>query len=179
MSDALTDIARDQERASAYERYLGAICDWLQDPTDDKLALIVTHAEDCDSVRRGYWTGKTNLADRARESARRPKDGDIREWSRLLTPIVAQSEHNYPGLERRLYKLSPFAGRRLVVVHQGYGFADYKGDIGRIFKPIMEKALDDLNAIRAEKNIKPSDAAGDYLVALDDRLDSMTAVNVR
>lgn len=180
MSDALTDIARDQERQSAQEQYQHALAAWLENPTPDLHAKMMAAAAEVDSIRRGYFTGQTDLVSRAATRAEKLKDGDEIEWARLLTPLVKDGSHNWEGeIAHRLYNLSPFKGRLLICKHQGFGFDSYHADINKVFSAAQEQALADSNARRAANGAKPGDYAGDYLFVVEAPSVSISGFKIR
>ena len=180
MSDALTDIARDQERDSARKHYHTVLADWLENPTDDLHAKMMAAAAEVDSIRRGYFSGQTDLASRAATRAEKLKAGDELEWARLLTPLVQEGQHNWKGqVEERLYNLSPFKGRLLVCKHQGFGFDSYHADINKIFSAAQDKALAESNARRAANGANPGDYAGDYLFVVEAPAVSISGFKIR
>src|SRR5437899_1246231 len=112
MSDAMTDIGRDQARSEAYERYLEALTDYLESPGDTKLLLLKGLAEAVDSVKRGYWgSGNTKLASSLDETLYRLESKDRLGWGRFLLQL---GPHN--RFYKRLKKLSPYDGKIIVGV---------------------------------------------------------------
>jgi hypothetical protein len=61
MSDALTDIRRDQVRAECYESFLAAIADYFENPSSEAEAKVRDAAQKTDEVPRGYHHGPTSL----------------------------------------------------------------------------------------------------------------------
>lgn len=180
MSDGMSEIARDQERQSARDIYHRTLADWLESPTAELHAKMMAAAAAVDSVRRGYFTGETDLVSRAAARAEKLKAGDELEWARLLTPIVQQGAHNWEGeIENRLYNLSPFKGRLLICKHQGYGFSSYHADINKIFAGAQEQAVADSNVRRAANGAKAGDHAGDYLFVVEASSVSISGFKIR
>jgi len=62
MSDAMTDIARDEERGRLYENYLKALRAFLKNPTKRNKKEVIEMAKQTDSVRGGYSSGETSLS---------------------------------------------------------------------------------------------------------------------
>lgn len=87
MSDALTDIARDERRIEAIEAYLTALADWLENPDEERAAAVHQAATKADSIRRGYWYGPTNLSGGLEQRMAALKTGDKAAWDKLLWMI--------------------------------------------------------------------------------------------
>ena len=64
MSDALTDILRDERRNKLAEELLRKASEWIQKPTQELGTELIKLAERCDSVPRGYWNGSTHFKSR-------------------------------------------------------------------------------------------------------------------
>lgn len=56
MSDALTDINRDERKAEIVNK----IRKLEQEPEKNKEEILKL-ADECDSIPRGYWTGQTKV----------------------------------------------------------------------------------------------------------------------
>lgn len=84
MSDGLTDIARDERRIAAIEGYLSALADWLEHPGDDRAAAVRRAAEEADSIRRGYWSGRTSVLPGLETRMEALRAGDRTAWDSLL-----------------------------------------------------------------------------------------------
>lgn len=61
MSDALTDISRDEQRNELAQQLLIKASEWIQKPTKKLGEELISLAEKCDSVPRGYWNGQTKF----------------------------------------------------------------------------------------------------------------------
>lgn len=122
MSDALSDIARDEERGARFELFFLKVKEYVKNPNSDTLKSAIEAAEEVDSVGRGYWGGETNLGDDIDNCLQRLVSSDMvikeLEWAKLL------------GLAIRSYKfqelkaLSPFADKIVVFVDYGTGFVN-------------------------------------------------------
>ncbi len=124
MSDALTDIARDNARGEAYEKYLGALKAFLVYPTTRRKWDVVKAAEAVDIVRGGYWSrGQTTLASRLEERLTALVSGDKDAWAKLLSAIKGGP------LFGDFKDISPFKGKLLISVDYGQGFVTLDGDI--------------------------------------------------
>lgn len=168
MSDALTDIARDQQRAEAHDVYLAALADWLEKPTRKRRAALLAAADDCDNVRRGYFSGPTQLGPTVETTADKLKAGDAVKWAALLRPLVKDGAHRYDKTAKRLLALSPFAGKTLITVFQGCGFADYGGDMSVLLGGAMKQAhADQKERWAAMRASREPHSTGDYLIVLD------------
>lgn len=63
MSDALTDIARDEERAQKERELFELIVDGYNSQSlhhENYHKMILEKAKECDSISRGYFSGKTD-----------------------------------------------------------------------------------------------------------------------
>lgn len=151
MSDALTDIGRDEERRRNFDEYLANVKKYLENQTAENLAKVLKTAEDTDSVRGGYWSGKTNLRKNAEASLAELLANDKKAWTKFLSMLLA-NEH---PMFQELKAMSPFKGKMLIFVDYGCGFVHLKGE--------LQSMLD--TYIRQNKNLRIYD--GDkYLVAL-------------
>lgn len=63
MSDALTDINRDERKAEIVKR----IRELEKEPEKNKDEILKL-AKECDDIPRGYWTGQTNVEKKVREN---------------------------------------------------------------------------------------------------------------
>lgn len=124
MSDGASEIARDQDRHSAYERYLAALADWYVLRTDESLVALRAAAEATDSIRGGYSTGSTKLAARLDRLLQSLAEGNLTAWGRLLLGAAS-----YLEVSERLRSLSPFGDRILVLADYGLGFVHLRGEI--------------------------------------------------
>ena len=62
MSDGMTDVQRDQDRAEAYGKYIEAIAHFLIHPDSADLGRSVEDAAAAsDAIRRGYYGSPTHL----------------------------------------------------------------------------------------------------------------------
>lgn len=61
MSDALTDISRDERRNNLAIQLLIKASEWIQKPTKKLGTELIKLAEQCDDVPRGYWNGPTKF----------------------------------------------------------------------------------------------------------------------
>lgn len=151
MSDAFTDMARDNERARNFDAYLKSVKEYLENPTTENLAKALEAAENMDSVRGGYWSGKTNLRKNAEASLAELRANDKKAWTKFLAMLL---ENEHPMLQE-FKSMSPFKDKMLIFVDYGCGFVHLKGE--------LQSMLDQY--IRQNKNLRIYD--GDkYLVAL-------------
>jgi hypothetical protein len=150
MSDALTDIARDGQRARSFYSFLELLEDYLkaENRTEDMLQKVIQAAQVTDAVRRGYFSGSTNISQDLAEKIKLLIAGDKHTWAWLLAMVDGTSRD-------RLKELSPFKGMIVIHVDYGCGFVTFKGD----FEPFIG------NLIRQQKGWKTYDA-DDYLVVL-------------
>lgn len=148
MSDALTDIARDDRRAREYGSYVEALLDHLEDKVE--IGPVIEAAKRTDEVPRGYWGGRTDISTSVEERIGKLRSGDEREWARLLDMLSRDgtwAHHRY----HRAKALSPWKDRLLIHVDYGCGF-------NTIHCP-------DLDAIVRRAGMKTYDA-DDYVVAV-------------
>lgn len=137
MSDGLSDVARDRVRGDAQEIYLARLADWLEDRTEARMAELKAAAEAADSVRGGYWSGRTALASRLEATTRALAAGDRTVWARLVSQL-------YPGgitdTYERLRKLCPFGDAVLMTADYGIGFVHLEGEFKKAVAEAMVKA---------------------------------------
>ncbi len=90
MSDALTDIGRDQARTSAAEDYILAVLHHLETTRSPETAsAVIASAHLCDHIPRGYWQGSTNFAASAEGTLRGLEVADPLCWARTLPTASA------------------------------------------------------------------------------------------
>jgi len=150
MSDALTDIARDDRRAKAYRGYFGRLYDYLQESSKENYKKLEEAAKETDAVPRGYWGSPTNLEKWLKERVKKLKQGDKIEWARILRRNIDYRVHE------KLKAISPFANKVLINVDFGCGFVNIK----------LEGLESIVANLIAKHNFKAYDA-DDYLIALD------------
>lgn len=123
MSDALTDIARDQERARAFEAFLEKLTEYLSSPTEAAREVVVKYAQYVDAIAGGYLSGKTNLASFVRNNLEGLVNQDRKAWARVLK-MALDSTFYY-----QLKDMSPFRGKVMLIVDYGIGFVTFEGEI--------------------------------------------------
>lgn len=125
MSDALSEIARDQERGEHFETFLLKVKEYVENPNSDTLKIAIELAEVVDYMGRGNWSRKINLGNNAENCLQRLVSSDIAiketEWVKLL----GLSFHSYRFQE--LKALSPFTDKVVVFVDYGTGFVNIEG----------------------------------------------------
>jgi len=124
MSDALTDIARDQRRSERYREYLEQLVKYLKNPSDQNYKKLEESAQITDSVPRGLWQGQSELEKGLLERAKKLKEGDKREWARTLWDLEEEST-----IYRKLKEISPFNRKFLIKVDYGDGFVAIGGEL--------------------------------------------------
>lgn len=98
MSDAMTDIARDQER-SKWERSLGrALIRLMLEPCDEVHNDVLMLARKVDMVPRGYWRGPTSYSDTMHDWLKGLQAGKAAEWVRLFQ-FLTDVGLEYPALK--------------------------------------------------------------------------------
>ncbi|MBI2446603.1 MAG: hypothetical protein HYV51_02155 [Parcubacteria group bacterium] len=137
MSDALTDIARDEQRGALFEKFLITVKNYIESVSQDTFTAAIKAAEAVDEVRGGYWGGKTNLKKSAENYLTKltAKDETIRksEWAKFLFEI--RDSYYF----RALKKISPFADCLLINIDYGYGFVTIRG-LGGFFDKLIREA---------------------------------------
>lgn len=86
MSDAFTDIQRDNERARCYERFLLAFIDYFKSG-GAKVKLkkqLYELAEETDEIPRGFHGGKTALVKELDADLERFRAKDYETWRAFL-----------------------------------------------------------------------------------------------
>ena len=127
MSDALTDMARDERRSRNYYSFLSSLADYLESKDGDQelFEQVVRTAKNTDAVKRGLWGGSTRISDGLVERVERLKQKDPKEWAVLL---IEAYEHNYFSFER-LKGISPFVGSLFTFIEIGSGYLRAKGEL--------------------------------------------------
>lgn len=161
MSDALTDISRDEQRARNFARFLVALQNWLCDSSKKDYKKVVEAAKSTDAVRRGYWGGETSISVNIEERLKKLKNGNKNEWAKVLSWIINGHWREFHELK----KFSPFNDKLLFMVDYGSGFMDVHAEPDAPFK--LSNWV--INRIVASKNMKTYDC-DDYLIALDKRV---------
>lgn len=117
MSDGPSEIARDKERGEYLDNFHESLADYLENPSDKKLENLKGIAEETDSVRGGYWSGKTHLLKNLEKKLRELGEGNKTSWARLLR---ATYETRYASnVYQRLKNISPYADKVLLFVSYG------------------------------------------------------------
>lgn len=131
MSDALSDIARDERRSSRAADYLRSLLEFLQEPSDERRGIVVAMAANVDRVPRGYNGSKTNWSKDLSQRLDLLVAGDKNAWAKFLFSLSEQHIVN-------LFKaISPFAGKMLISVDYGCGFVHIGGDI----QPFLDRLI--------------------------------------
>jgi len=117
MSDALTDLARDERRASAVNWYCIKLLEWLKakalPEAKEAYDAVAKAAEDADSIHGGYWgSGSTHLSKDLESRLRLLAANDEREWIKL----VASPDPDCCG---PFMDVSPFKGMTLMFYRHG------------------------------------------------------------
>jgi len=113
MSDALTDIARDQRRAENLEKFLELLAKYIENPKRKTRVAVLAAATATDEVRGGYWGASTDIVKDLEAKIALLLTGERTEWARILS--LAERTHAY----RRLKALSPFANDILIKADYG------------------------------------------------------------
>lgn len=117
MTDALSEIARDKQRAEYFEKFVRAALEYIQKPARRNLKASLKAAGETDSVVGGYWSkAATNLLEGLENRLRKLSKGDKEEWARFLW--LVQDELNF----KEIKALSPFKNQLTIFVDYGHGF---------------------------------------------------------
>lgn len=134
MSDGITDSYRDQSRAEEYEKFLGRLADYLENPNEEKLAVLKLAGEQTDRIPRGLMSGQTDISSRMENLLAKLFENDERVWGKLLL----NAHGDFPEKSfYRLKKLSPFRDQILLEVDYGIGFVTLRGD----FQELIDKTI--------------------------------------
>ncbi len=136
MSDALTDLARDERRARYFKEYLQKLVCYLKKPDSQERKSVQNAAEKVDSVPRGYWGEQTSLSKKLDSMLENLLKKDKEEWSRLLCISISVDCPQF----KEFKELSPFKNKILVYVKYGSGDIRLDGEITEIIsKQIKDK----------------------------------------
>jgi hypothetical protein len=137
MSDALTDIARDQWREEEYKEYLRFFIDYLEKPNKKKFKKLLEAAESTDSVPRGYWKGRTALADKLQSNIDLLNKRDAKAWATLMFKIKDLFWTGHP-LYQKVKKMSPWQGKIVMLMNCGSGRqTEISGELVEYFDDIV------------------------------------------
>ncbi|MFA5173743.1 MAG: hypothetical protein WC438_01020 [Candidatus Pacearchaeota archaeon] len=115
MTDAFSDISRDEERDELWGVCLRDIAIYLQKPTKKNKKLVMETAKAIDSVKGSYReVPKTNLTASLESNLEPLKNQDKTVWARLLFSLEKDSE-----IYQQLKSLSPF--KDLALIYNGKG----------------------------------------------------------
>lgn len=112
MSDALTDIARDESRSKAIDRLINAFIAFIIESGPAERAIVQQRASECDGIPRGYWGGSTNFTERIETALGGLLAKEPTAWAWLL--CLAKSQ-GHPGADE-LFQRSPWPGKRTETV---------------------------------------------------------------
>lgn len=113
MSDALTDIARDERRGRIFTSFLASVLDFLKDPTEGRKNLAIQTALSCDDIPRGYWGDQTSLAKRAPELLDGLMRTDKSAWGWLLYTALNATYDQFAQLQT----LSPWPEKNMTYLN--------------------------------------------------------------
>ena len=133
MSDALTDIARDERRAEKFSDFVETVIKYLGQNSDKNKKAVKDAAESCDNVPMGYWSGPTSLAKNLDDWLYKLVNQDEKVWLKWLL----RTRDNYNTNFDRLKKISPYRGKTIVLVDYGFGFGNLGGEIQNQFDKII------------------------------------------
>lgn len=108
MSDAFTDIAKDERRSRRYDQYLTDLFGYLSG-TITKQTLLVS-AKETDFVQGGFWGDSTDLSSEENMGlVEKLKQGDSTAWLNFLTRLRSETQKKFQGI-------SPFANKIILSV---------------------------------------------------------------
>lgn len=137
MSDALTDINRDQWRDETVGIWLYTVYEFLIDPSDSNRASAESAARNCDSIPRGYWNRSTTIGKSMPGLLDALDSGDIDRWAWILSMALAEGGLAYePKVYGLLNSLFPWSHLKMVVFDYGY----FSHGLNDILKDCMLKA---------------------------------------
>ncbi len=115
MSDAFTDIARDERRARLVDNYTRDLISYLEGNLSKK--KLRERAKTASGGRHGYWSGPRDFITDFDKNLRSLKRGGKTTWGKLL--LSFQNSH-YLGY---LFTLSPWYKKAsVVIIDYGFGF---------------------------------------------------------
>lgn len=127
MSDALSDIAREQQRGAAFERYLDAIIAYITKPTKTNQENVFKAAKETDSVVGGYFHSEpTKLSEGLGKRLTRLRKNDEEAWVTLLSSVMEEAAYF-----SKLKKLSPFKDQIAIILKYQYNNLIMGGDFHR------------------------------------------------
>ncbi|GEM_PF-2934184 len=139
MSDALTDIARDERRARNVNNFLRGLIDYLQGNLNEE--EVIRRAKIASGGRHGYFSGPVDLVTGLDKELKQLKRGTQKTWAKALFRY-----RNSDIFFHILCHLSPWKLSKIVCVDYGMGFArvirypeDFLIKEGDINKAISEK----------------------------------------
>ena len=100
MSDAFSDIGRDEEREKFMNKYFNALADYLENDSLANGGVLIISAQRVDSVKRGYFGKETNITSWLSEITKKLKEKDKKFWGQLL------EEAKFSDSYEKLKKLS-------------------------------------------------------------------------
>ena len=122
MSDALSDIARDEERYSGMNSFYEDLVNYLENPSKEKFDVLDEIAKETDFIRGGFSSGKTNISLKLEREINKLSSGDKNSWAKLLIAVYDRDEIR--KIYSRLKKISPYADKVLFHVDYGRGFSN-------------------------------------------------------
>jgi hypothetical protein len=133
VSDALTDIARDERREEYFCDYIEKILSFLEGRATQE--SVVEAARTCDVVPRGYWGGKTSLA----VNTSKLLDEILANKKETWAWILHTSGERHPCLSKthkKLKALSPWPQKQMKHV----SFGSFQGGLSEVLEPFMHEA---------------------------------------
>jgi len=123
MSDALSEIARDEERYSEMNSFYEQLVNYLEKPSREKFDALNEAAKETDFIRGGFNSGKTDISSKLEGKINELSSGDKTSWARLLIDVYDR-RNDMEGIYSRLKKLSPYADKVLFHIDYGRGFSN-------------------------------------------------------
>lgn len=131
MSDAMTDIARDQARGALFQGFIEYLIktikkirtEGLQSETVTvMMGELEEKAKETDAVGTGYFGGRTNLAQNFKDWVSGLAENDSQVWARLLASMFPRKLDFVNPRYTQLKRISPFNGKKMMLIDYGMGF---------------------------------------------------------
>ena len=106
MSDALSEIARDQERSEKHEIFVLKLFEYLSMSTQEMYNSLKGSAREVDSVQRGYWyPGHTYIEERVDKTMEELQNRNPECWNFYINHAKNVSTENINEMIKALTNL--------------------------------------------------------------------------
>ena len=92
MSDALTDLAKDNMRGEKLYKYFLKLIEYLKVPEEEKRLELINASDEVDSISGGYFISRTRIKERLEKQLNNLQEGNKEEWAKVLRQIRYGSE---------------------------------------------------------------------------------------